>query len=204
MGMEYYMFALFIAGLICLIAILCKMLFADLRRQHKLLDEKETKLLQLYQTIESIMEEFADQAKATTLEIKEFESRFPRQPSPAPPPQKPGKTGTIEKLQRSVTVDSSRIRAASQVLERAERIIKSDAPKVQAHTGSSNNAVVFQRFFDETASEPVEPEVGLSAKQSREKAILELASEGKTEAQIASELGITRNEVKLVIGLKKK
>jgi len=193
------MFALFIAGLICLIAILCKMLFADLRRQHKLLDEKETKLLKLYQTIESIMDEFADQAKATTLEIKEFESRFPRQPSSIPPPQKPS---AIEKLPRSVTVDSSRIRAASEVLERAERIIRSDVPSPPPKPEKASNTTVFQRFFDEMATEQPEPEVSPVAKLSRRETILTLAAEGKTDAQIASELGITRNEVKLVIGLK--
>jgi len=35
----------------------------------------------------------------------------------------------------------------------------------------------------------------------RRESILTLAEEGKTHAQIARELGITQNEVKLVIGL---
>ena len=86
MGIQYYAFALFVSGLICLIAILCKVLFADFRRQHKLLDEKETKLLELYRTVEGIMEELSDQskatmeelsgkAKATMDELKEYEER---------------------------------------------------------------------------------------------------------------------------------
>ena len=204
MGIEYYAFALFITGLICLVAILCKVLFADLRRQHKLLDEKETKLLQLYRNVESIMEEFADQVKATTEEIKEHESRVAmRVASITLPPETVNKE-PIEKLPRSVTVDSTRIRAASEVLERAERIIRSDALKPPAGAGSGNSGVVFHRFFDETAAEQPEPEPDNNGSQSRKKAILAMAAEGKTDAQIASELGITRNEVKLVIGLKKK
>ena len=90
------------------------------------------------------------------------------------------------------------------MLERAERIIKSETLKPPDSTGKGNSGVVFQRFFDETAGEPQEETPARMDKQSRKEAILALAAEGKTEAQIASELGITRNEVKLVIGLKKK
>jgi len=208
MGIDYYAFALFISGLVCLIAVLFRVLFADVKRQHKLLDEKETKLLQLYRTVENIMEEFADQVKATTDELKEHESRLAKRDlSAAPPPEPAKKEPAAEKLPRSVTVDSSRIRAASEVLERAERIIKSDTLKPPASygkgNGNANGGVVFQRFFDESVSELPEPPAA-AEKKTRKESILELAAEGKTDAQIASELGITRNEVKLVIGLKKK
>jgi len=205
MGIEYYAFALFVAGLICLVAILFRVLFADVKRQHKMLDEKETKILQLYRTVESIMEDFADQVKSATEEIREYESRVARRaasmtPAPAPPPPPEAvKKEQMERLPRSVTVDSSRIRAASEVLERAERIIKSDALKAPA---KGRGGVVFQRFFDETASEqPENATAEAPDKQLRNDRILELSAEGKTDAQIASELGITRNEVKLVIGL---
>ena len=209
MGIDYYAFALFISGLVCLIAVLFRVLFADVKRQHKLLDEKETKLLQLYRTVENIMEEFADQVKATTDELKEHENRLAKRDlSAAPPPEPAKKEPAAEKLPRSVTVDSSRIRAASEVLERAERIIKGDTLKPPASSGISNGGAnggaVFQRFFDESVSEQPEPPEAADEKKTRKESILELAAEGKTDAQIASELGITRNEVRLVIGLKKK
>ena len=203
MGIEYYAFALFISGLICLIAILCKVLFADIKRQQKLLDEKETKLLQLYRTVENIMEEFADQVKATTEELKEHESRLAKRDLSVGPPEAAKKEPGVPMPSRSVTVDSSRIRAASEVLERAERIIKGDTLKPPASAGKNNGGVVFQRFFDESVSEQPEPPP-VNGTRTRKEMILALAAEGKTEAQIASELGITRNEVKLVIGLKKK
>jgi len=210
MGIEYYAFALFISGLICLIAILCKVLFADIKRQQKLLDEKETKLLQLYRTVENIMEEFADQVKATTEELKEHESRLARRDlSVIPPPEAAKKEPAAPMLSRSVTVDSSRIRAASEVLERAERIIKGDTLKPPASAGKGNGngngagGAVFQRFFDESVNEQPDPPP-VSDSMTRKEMILALAAEGRNDAQIASELGITRNEVKLVIGLKKK
>ena len=214
MGIEYYAFALFIAGLISLIAILLKMLFSNVKKQYKLLDEKESKLLQLYQTVESIMEEWGDQVKATMEEIREHEMRAAARaasiaiiPAPTPPPAPQPESVRIEhveRLSRSERVDSTRLRAASEVLERAERIIKNDTLKNPAVTVKSTNGAVFQRLFDETAAESTQEQTEATAQQLRKDAILALAAEGKTDAQIASSLGITRNEVKLVIGLTSK
>jgi len=207
MGIEYYAFALFIAGLVCLVAILFKVLFSDLRRQHKLLDEKETKLLELYNKVESIMEEFTDQAKVTIDEIKEYESRVTlRAASITLPPEQIKDEQIIEKLPvRPVAVDSDRIRAASDALERAERIIKSDTLKpTPTKAAQSDGSAVFQNFFDETASEPQPAQQQReNGKLNRNEMIIALAQEGKNDAQIASELGITRNEVQLVIDLTK-
>ena len=207
MNIEYYAFALFIAGLICLIAILCKVLFSNVKRQHKLLDEKETKILQLYQTVESIMEEFNDQAKATMEEITEYENRAARraaslaQVQDALPPAEPVITEHFEKLPRAERIDSSRLRAANEVLARAERIVKRDTLKSNIESSKSGNGGVFQRLFDDTAAEASVNAADMSVKQVKNDAILALAEEGKTDAEIAKELSITQNEVKLVIGL---
>ena len=214
--LHYYAFALFISGLICLIAVLCKILFSDLKRQKKLLDEKETKLLQLYNTVESIMEEFADQVKATKDELSEYENRPAKRsaaaaavaaaaaaasPETAQTPAPAKKEKPADKPSRSTTVDATRIKAASDVLERAERINKIEMPKPASGT---SNGTVFQKFFDDTEAEVSAEEAEEQNKKTRNEQILALAAEGKTDAQIASELGITRNEVKLVIGLTKK
>ena len=216
MGIEYYAFALFISGLICLIAILCKVLFANVKRQNKLLDEKETKLLQLYQTVESIMEEFGDQVKASIEEIKEYESRaikraavltalpsaLPQNPLPQSPlPPEPIKEEHFERLPRAERVDPSRLRAAGEVLARAERIVKRETLKSDAEPVKNNNGAVFQRLFDETTGETPAIAAETPFKQARSETILALAEEGKTDAEIAQELSITQNEVKLVIGL---
>ena len=209
MGIEYYAFALFIAALVCLIAILFKLLFANVRRQRKLLDEKESKLLQLYQTVESIMDEFNDQIRAAMDDIKAYEERAAVHMAIMARPPEPEKSEVIERpLQeeipvRAMTVDSSRLRAASEVLERAERMIKSNpGKKITPAAQSGGNGEVIQRLFDDTAAG--KPAVGTEAqikqKKNRESIIM-LAQEGKTHAQIARELSITQNEVKLVIGL---
>jgi len=208
MGLEYYAFALFIAGLVSLIAVLFKVLFSNVKRQYKILDEKESKILQLYQKVESIMDEWSDQVKLTMDEIREHEKRAelhaasitkpPAEPRPAQEAQKPEQP---ERAPRAERVDSTRIRAASEVLARAERIIKSDTLKNPAVTVKSTKGAVFQRLFDETASENQNPQDDATSQKTRHDAILLLAQEGKTDAQIASELGITQNEVKLVIGL---
>ena len=221
MGIEYYAFAMFIAALVCLIAILFKVLFTDVRRQSKLLDEKETKLLQLYRSFENIMEEFNDQVKTAMEDIREYEHRAmlhaaslakqaeakrgdgspasekhenrPHVPNPPEASMQP----------KPMTVDSSRIRAASEVLERAERMVKSGVGKAPAAREKSDNGEVIQRLFDDTVIEMPVSGSGREAslKHARREAILALAEEGKTDAQIARELSITRNEVKLVIDL---
>ncbi|MCL2126042.1 MAG: hypothetical protein FWH33_09055 [Oscillospiraceae bacterium] len=238
MGIEYYSFALFIAALICLIAILFKVLFANVKRQHKLLDEKETKLLQLYNNVESIMDEFNDQIRASIDDIKEYESRAvahmaasalqqAQQPQPqqyaqaanAPSSQQqiqtpsqiparadssgPASSSADSSPPRSMTVDSSRIRAASEVLERAERMVKSGGKKSNAPAAKKDGGEVIQRLFDDASSERLSENErdDSSIKNGRRESILALASSGKSHAQIAQELGITQNEVMLVIGL---
>ena len=291
MSIEYYGFSLFIAALICLIAILCKVLFSDTKRQQKLLNEKETKLLQLYQTVESIVEEWGDQAKATTEELKEYEGRIVAQAAAlamqvqaaaqaeqaALLAAQPAAVRT-ERNERLPRVDPTRIKAANDALERAEKIVKNApppsgtapagaaaagippaavlpaagtnaagtpaggaspnktpaggtsargrssgsgknaaqasspgrAPSGRAPSGGtpaggakSDNGAVFQRLFDETTIEQAAA-AEAPAQQIKNEAIIALAGEGRTYAQIASDLGITQNEVKLVIGLARK
>jgi DNA-binding NarL/FixJ family response regulator len=60
---------------------------------------------------------------------------------------------------------------------------------------------VFQRLFEDAQSEPQTSEGDVPAKPSRSDSIVTLSKGGKTVPQIARELGITQNEVNLVIGL---
>jgi len=215
MGIEYYAFALFVAGLVCIIAIICKVLFGNVRRQKKLLDERESQILQLYTSVETLMEEFNEQVKLTTNELKAHEYRATSQmPAFELPPELEKKEQVLEKLPRSLPFDANRIKVAGEVLERAERIIKSDAiVSPSSGTGGSgamqkgDNAPVFQKFFEDTVeSTPPPPPTAEEKKatvRTRTDMILELANEGKSDVEIASELGITRNEVLLVIGLRK-
>ena len=209
---EHYLFAGFIAALICLIAIILKLLFANVRRQQKLLDEKESNLLQLYRKVESIMEEFNDQITAAMDDIKEYESSIAARVATAAQHPEPGAPQLDDEAERpsqpempvkAMTVDSSRLRAASEVLERAERMIKSNTGRsVDYLVGNgSGNGEVIQRLFDDMTDEPHETAAETQVKHKKRESILALAEEGKTNAQIARELGITQNEVKLVIGL---
>ena len=214
---QHYAFALFITGLICLIAILFKILFSGAKRQHKLLEEKEAELLGLYHTVEELVEQFSDQMNEAMEEIKELENRAIArvvQYTPSAPAGTPSvivpehmKHEFSEAPQRAETPDSSRIRAANEVLARAERMVKKDARKkplpVTAVTPEKGS--VFQRIIDVAADEPLAvqyaEEKPPAAKQRRNEAILALKDQGKTVANIARELGITQNEVKLVIGI---
>ena len=203
-NIKYYAFALFIAGLVCLIAILCRVLFADLKRQHKLLDEKETKLLELYRTVESIIEEFDDQAKAAMDEIREYENRAAKRAATAalpPEPPKPPPQETVEfKPPVMDVVESNRMRVAGEVLARAERMVKNSAVVQSAVASKRDSEDVFQRLFDDAIVETPQTE-DTTGHSARNEAILALSESGKSPSQIARELGITQNEVSLVIGL---
>ena len=203
MEIKYYAFALFITGLLCLVAILCRVLFADLRRQHKLLDEKESKLLELYRTIENIVDEFNEQYKAALDEIAESENRAAKRLSSMIPPPAPPQVREApeEKKPRQDAHDNGRMRVASEVLERAERIVKRNSLVQPAVPSAERGGAVFQRLFDETVNEALEPAQDEAPKATRTKTILALAGNGKTKPQIAKELGITQNEVELVLGL---
>jgi len=212
MSIEYYAFALFIAGLICAIAVLCKVLFSSVKTQNKLLDERETEILQLYNRVETIMEEFEDQVKATIDEqkLREQEYRAAMQNMAAfqLPAELEKKEQIMERVPRSLPLDANRIRAAGEVIERAERLVMNEpsfAEPISAVTPPvpEVKTAVFQKFFDDSAEAPPPPVPYAEApiNTSRSEAILALADEGKTDVEIASSLGITRNEVQLVIGL---
>jgi DNA-binding NarL/FixJ family response regulator len=220
---QAYLFALYIFGLICLVAVLCRILFFNAKRQNALLDEKEEKMLKLYQSIETIAEEFEDQVKEALDEIKEVENRTIKvvaqlkaqdtaireaaaAAAAAAVAALPEEETTYKEPMRingskTKTVDSTRFKAASEVLERAERMVIGGKPKNSETRVRSVNGLEFQRIIDETVTDQYPPQPELSEKQKRTNDVLALSAEGKTVTQIARELGITRNEVTLVIEL---
>ncbi|MDR1117319.1 MAG: helix-turn-helix domain-containing protein [Oscillospiraceae bacterium] len=186
MGLEYYGFAFFIFVLICAVVLLCNYLFSDVKRQHKLLDEKETKLLRLYQTIEDVLDEFYDsveesknEMKKTMLEIESLkEVRKKEQILSSPDAARDTAAGT----RRRQTAPPERRTAPFRET--------ADAPPVIDFKGILSGA---------------EEETGKSAAESKNthNSILELAEQGKARSQIAKELNITQSEVDLVIGINK-
>jgi hypothetical protein len=90
MGITHYCFALFIFGLVCAALVLGKHLFADVRQQRKLLDERETKLLRLYQMVEEAMEEYYDQVSEAKSEIRALTAQPVGTDTVAPWPEEQG------------------------------------------------------------------------------------------------------------------
>ena len=208
MGIEYYAFALFVTAMICIIAILFKMLFADVRRQKKMLDEKESELLKLYRTVENLMEEFTDQVKSTTREIKIHEDKIMKlrakaqQQSVEKRIQEQAAPEMTEQLPKRMTVDSNsdRIRLAGDLIERQERVIKGN----MVNPNSANTRKPeFQQIFTEKEKEIQTIDATTNAKKKRTDTVMALSKQGKTAAEIAKELGITQNEVRLIIELGK-
>lgn len=255
MGVEYYIFALFVAALVCGVAIVFKLLFSNVKKEKEELDKREAEVYKTYSAAETLLEEFEDQAKTTLDELKkrELEYRELIQNNPvietvAEPVQS---APVAEKPQRPLSPEEKRIKAAGDVIERAERYIVHDStpdtrlkppPVIQAFTSAETTitpipvvspkaaqaayaslpaqkavqsvkttqeekakatTVVFQKFFDDAAEAPPPAQYAPDANNgaSKKDIILELTREGKTDVEIASQLGITRNEVQLVIGM---
>lgn len=69
-SLSYYGFAFFICILLGLLMILYNYLFSDMKRQKKLLDEKENKLLRLYQSVEDALDDFNDAVERSHSDIE--------------------------------------------------------------------------------------------------------------------------------------
>lgn len=207
MGLEYYIFALFIAVLVCVVAIIFKVLFSDVKRQNKLLDERETQVLQLYSSVETLIEEFQDQLKAATDEFnlreQEYRAAMKNMEAFKLPPEFEKKEQAIERVPRSSAgIDAKKIKAAEEIISRAEHLIVPEPVAPPAPKPEPKQAV-FRKFFDDAVEAPPPTPYAPAAINggSRRDSILALADEGKSDVEIASQLGITRNEVQLVVGL---
>lgn len=212
MGLEYYIFALFIAALVCVVAIIFKILFSNVKKQskilEKMLDERMTEILHMYNSVETIMEEFQDQAKATIDEQKlreqEYRAALKNMEAFQLPPELEGKGNAIEKLPRESGLNANKIKAAGDIIERAEHLVAPEPVRAAAPEPKPEpKPQVFKKFFDEASEAPPPTPYSPAAISggSRKDEILALANEGKTDVEIASSLGITRNEVQLVVGL---
>ena len=182
MGIEYYGFAFFIFVLICIVIFLCSYLFSDLKRQKKLLDEKETKLLKLYLSLEDAMDEFYDSIAESKEEI---DARF-------------------QKLQTAVESDLKTLSTRAVVLEERKEFVQKpegeqnpDFPKTAQETAKVDFRAVLEQ-------QPQESAKGEETAKTRHESILLLAKQGKNYMQIAKELNITQTEVSLVVGMGEK
>jgi len=199
MKLEYYLFAFFIFCLLCMLVTLCRVLFSDVKRQRKLLDEKEGKLLRLYSGLEDAMEEFNDAVEATKAEwesqrkllqsmieqVKEGEHRSVDPPSQTP--QVFGRRG--QAAQRSSN-------------EGTVHVVRDEQSRVQIDKERNGvDALIPADRQEESMTD--DTQAGTPKPLTRHESILDLAEKGTSRNQIAKTLGITQNEVDLVIGIER-
>lgn len=185
MGIDYYLFAAYIFLLVCAVLVLSKYLFSDVKRQKKMLDEMETKLLRTYQSLEDVMDEFYDL-------VAESKKDFER--------------GAADIEERFEDIES---RLSSPVLLQPERdtvtltaqAVPQPAPKLPQRQRKSGalppDQLAFEQLFNEITAKTGAPLSTLHEK------VLDLSTRGLSRAEIAKELKITQNEVELVVGMNK-
>jgi hypothetical protein len=192
MGPSSYGFAFFVFLLLCVFALLCKVLFLrDKSFVRKMLDDKEKKLLTLYGSMEDMMDEFNQTALAANEEInrhinKMHNAKAAIEQTPPPPPVRPA----------AVPPPAPAI-VPLPVMPAAEinfGLGLTATPTVPATPAA-------QEFNRLTL-----PEVKIKKEQqpTRPTRILALHNQGMDRLHIAKELAVTLSELDLVLGLAKK
>lgn len=177
MELSYYLFVTYIFVLVCAVLLIAKLMFADVKRQKKLLDEEETKLLKTFQAIESMMEEFYD-------ELEDSRSKL---------------EGELKVLEGRVTeaIEEPKEEPSAQLPPVPLTIIPPQHINIQLPEDKGPMSS-FEQLINEYAAEP-EPLTSSAFAEN----VLKLLDRGNSRAEIARELKVTQNEVDLVIGLSK-
>ena len=176
MSPDYYVFALYVFILICAVIIMCKYLFADVRRRNKILDEKEEKLLRTYRTLEDAMDEFYDLADETKAELEQ----------------------KLKKLNEPANYPSAGPKEPAHYTQEAQQVASElETNEMQVSIKPDRDRLAFEQLFNEIT---VKTGVPLSAAHEK---VLKLAEQGKSYAEIAKDLQITQNEIELIIGINK-
>ena len=227
MEIGYYGFAFFVFILLCLLMILYNYLFSDMKRQKKLLDEKENKLLRLYQSVEEALDDFHDSVEGSHGEITrqlcelgelhaevERGLRGPahglsRMERPDSPMRRPAATAAVQRPVSQPTPAPAMVQESAPSL--AESIGQA-AANIRAQTPTAPVAPADEPAEEAEMAPPpvfrqvmeavmeVEPPAEPAA-PARNEQILRMAREGRSRSQIAKDLGITLSEVELVIGM---
>lgn len=182
MGLSHYLFASYVFILVCVVLVICKFMFSDVKRQKKMLDDTETKLLRTYQTLEEAMDEFYDLVAESKDEMTK-------------------KYKELEDLMDAATLVRTEHRtspaAESPSAPKASSPAPKSAPKRRTAPKKDKEPQEFSQMFLELSSR-----AGVPASELHER-VLDMARSGKTRAEIAKELQITLNEVGLVIDINK-
>ena len=176
MELHHYLFASYIFVLICVLVFVCKYLFADVKRQRRLLDEKEKQLLDTFRTLEDAMDDYYTLVEEAKNELeargRELEKRLlltdagPERATAALPAETPKKAP-------------------------AKKTPKPTAPKPAPH---DEHQLGFEQVFTGAVN-------NVSVKAQLHEKIIEMSKQGRSRAEIAKALKITQNEVELVTGM---
>ncbi|MDR2665234.1 MAG: hypothetical protein LBC21_03010 [Oscillospiraceae bacterium] len=169
--MEYYAMSFLIFVLACVIAYLCKYIFSDLHRQNRDLQDREGKLLEMYESVEGFMEDFHRDTNASKAEMRALR-------------------GEIESLRETVGRAEAYVAYPEEDRcppspEYAEK--PAPARSLPAHARQPAEAPQ-----GDIIVAPVERDLVRES-------VIKLYVEGKSICQIARELCVTQSEVALII-----
>jgi len=187
MELHYYLFASYLFVLALVLVFVCKYLFADVKRQRRMLDEKEKQLLSTFRSLEDAMDDYYALVDEAKLELeqrgRELESRLLMSAVPAIPTPVT-QHGADDNIGVHITEPPKKAPAAK----------KPTKPAPLKTTPHDENQIGFEQLFSDAIS-------NISAKTQLHEKIIELSRRGLPRAEIAKLLKITQNEVELVTGM---
>jgi len=204
MELHYYLFASYLFMLALVLVLICKYLFADVKRQRRMLDEKEKQLLSTFRSLEDMMDDYyalVDEAKSE-LENRgrEIESRLlmtavlasSAPGTSAPASEKPTLQAAPQRPDDYFPANIADLQKKAAV----KKPVKSPTAKLQTAKTEviDENQIGFEQLFNDAIS-------NISAKAQLHEKIVEMSRRGQTRAEIAKTLKITQNEVELVTGM---
>lgn len=178
--MNYYLFATYLFVLIIILVIVCKYFFADVKRQRRMLDEKEKQLLDTFRTLEDAMDDYyaivEDAREELEKKSRELENRL-----------------LLPESQEKRAEDALKYEMALKKAA-AENPTKAEEPKSEQSDESRSG---FEQMFSDAAA-------NITAKSELHGKIVEMSGQGRPRAEIAKALRITQTEVDLVTGMNRK
>jgi hypothetical protein len=183
-----YVFAIILLVIlnICTIAFLSKYIFSDLKRRSADFEEKTGELFKMYEDVEGYMETFYTESDALKTKLEALAADV----------------AELKTAIREVSTDRSEYAKKGRRASAAKPKPSAPSSWDLFGTGEQDNAGEIAAVSGESGGDAAEivPDAAADIpRETRLEGVLKLHREGKTHSQIAKELGVTKNEVDLII-----
>jgi hypothetical protein len=210
-----YIFAIILLVIvnICTIAFLSKYIFSDLKRQSRDFGEKAAELLKMYEGVEDFMETFYTESGALKSELEALTAEVEAMKAGAPAKSARAVSAPAAEREETETMPVPETTPVPVQEEAAAKRPRPSEPRkwdlfeaisreasagLETATAADSDSAADPAPGENAAGE-VQDDAGAPMRESKLEGVIRLYREGKTHSQIAKKLGVTKNEVDLII-----